>query len=471
MPRTRSIPIALVVVAGLGLAGCSSSGGSAATTGGATSSATSSASTPVAATSGAAVSSSAATSGAAVASSAATSGGATPNLQGVTLTLWENNNPQPGYEVLIKGFEAATGAKINEVKFPDPFESNLLTKWATGARPDLLIFQSTNTFFPQLNPTKNLTDLTNQPFTAKALFGMNKNANVADGKSYGLALEAPSVFGVWYNKKATAAAGITTVPTNFAAFKQDLVQIKTKTPAVSPLFDVGGDKWPLQVMPFMLWTDALKDGLLAKLNNNTAKFTDPGIVDGLTDYKEMQTQGLFNSNLLTATYAQQEAALLQGKAAYIAQGNWVVADLIKQSSLQNVNDNIGWFPLAVNDATSQWTTPQSLSLPVTGNKTREAAALAFFTYASGPAYQDFVNANDQVPALSGFQTPSDIPVPNVTAYASLDAGIPDQWAADYGDFPTFMSELITNQATPMQVGQDLENAWVKSATTLGVPGF
>ncbi len=157
-------------------------------------------------------------------------------------------------------FEKATGAKIDQVVFPDPFESNLLTKWATGARPDLMIFQSAVDYVQQLNPAKNLFDLTGQSYISKELFNQNKSATVDDGKAYGLSLETPSVFGLWFNKQILAADGLA-APTDFDQLVSTCQTIKKDNPGVSPLYDAGGDQWTTQVLPFMLWTDSMKAGL------------------------------------------------------------------------------------------------------------------------------------------------------------------------------------------------------------------
>ena len=302
--------------------------------------------------------------------------------------------------------------------FPDPFESNLMTKWATGTRPDLMIFQSAVDWIQQLNPAKNLFDLTGQPYVAKELFHQKQYASVLDGKDYGLSLETPSVFGLWYNKQILSKDGLS-APTTFAQLVSACQTIKKDNPGVSPLYDAGGDQWPTQVLPFMLWTDSMKAGLQAKLNANKAQWTNPAIVQSLDDYQTLIRDGCFNSNLKTGTYAQQESEFETGKTAMIPQGTWVSPDLVKALGVTKMNALMGWQALSTSTPTAAYSTTFSLQVPKTGDTANESAALSFLDFASGPAYQKFVNANDQAPALSGFHTPANLPSALLANYQAL----------------------------------------------------
>src|ERR1700754_5212756 len=129
-------------------------------------------------------------------------------LKGRHITVWHANTLPPAYKNLFRAFEEKTGATVEEVVFPDPYESNLMTKWSTGAHPDLMVFQSVTSAVKKLNPEKNLYDLTGQDFTSKARFGLDKYSAVVDGKNYGLPLEVPAVQGLWDNKELFAKWGL-----------------------------------------------------------------------------------------------------------------------------------------------------------------------------------------------------------------------------------------------------------------------
>ena len=44
------------------------------------------------------------------------------------------------------------GVKIQLQNIPLPFEQNVLAKWATGVRPDLLLWHGIGNWLVQLNP-------------------------------------------------------------------------------------------------------------------------------------------------------------------------------------------------------------------------------------------------------------------------------------------------------------------------------
>src|SRR4051812_42360977 len=76
-------------------------------------------------------------------SSAAPSGSvdATASLKGVHLTMWVAQNSVSEPKQAIDAFEKATGAVVSTEVIPDPYESNVPTKLASGVKPDLMFWQ------------------------------------------------------------------------------------------------------------------------------------------------------------------------------------------------------------------------------------------------------------------------------------------------------------------------------------------
>src|SRR4051794_20342976 len=78
-----------------------------------------------------------------------TSSGSTPaaavdplgRLDGVHLTLWVAQGSSGQAKPAIDAFAKATGATIEEVVIPDPYESNVPTQLASGQKPDLMFWQ------------------------------------------------------------------------------------------------------------------------------------------------------------------------------------------------------------------------------------------------------------------------------------------------------------------------------------------
>ena len=87
---------------------------------------------------------------------------------------------------------------------------------------------------------------------------------------------------------------------------------------------MGGDQWATQWWVQVQLADAAKDGLWDKVNANKEKFTDPTIQGAIDNYKELIDEGLFNSDIKTATFDDQGNALLDGKAAMVDAGELVL---------------------------------------------------------------------------------------------------------------------------------------------------
>src|SRR5262245_32538044 len=87
-----------------------------------------------------------------------------------TLTVWVPSLIQGAAKEFPNRFaQADSSVAVNVVVIPDPFENNVLTKWSAGERPDILYFHGIGNFLAQLNPAKNLVDLSDRPFVGATL--------------------------------------------------------------------------------------------------------------------------------------------------------------------------------------------------------------------------------------------------------------------------------------------------------------
>jgi raffinose/stachyose/melibiose transport system substrate-binding protein len=395
----------------------------------------------------------------------------------VTLTMWIPTVFTDAQRHQLADFTAATGIKIETEVFPDPFEQNLLTKWAAGDRPDLLSFHAIGNWIVQLNPPENLQDLSNEPFVGRTIPGILEKSSTYQGKTYAAILNYPFLDGVFYNKTIFAANGLT-IPHSYQELLALCDTIKQKAPNVAPIYSGGGAKWPLQVLAFTLWNDDVVAGdLIAKVNRNEAKFTDPAFVDGIAKEKEVLDRGCYNKDILTATYEGEQKALMEDRAAMLFQGTWIVGSLLDAYGSQMLNEKVGFFGLSENSNVVSWQTvgTGAFYAPKTGNSEKETAARTFIDWATGPGYQKFLTESKQFPIIQGYQAPSDVPTVLKEANAAfLKAGVPQfqqTLSAQYGAFEQFLSEMIAGDKTPQQVGEALNAEFQRSAKELGLPGF
>src|SRR3954464_14492702 len=75
----------------------------------------------------------------------------TAKLDGVKLTIWAAQNSNTVPQKVIDGFRKTTGATVQVVTVPDPYEQGVQTKVATGDKPDLAFWQPTASMLTAIN--------------------------------------------------------------------------------------------------------------------------------------------------------------------------------------------------------------------------------------------------------------------------------------------------------------------------------
>jgi raffinose/stachyose/melibiose transport system substrate-binding protein len=399
----------------------------------------------------------------------------TTSLTGKTLTIWAAQNSTDIPKPVIAGFEKATGATIKLVTIPDPYEQNVQTKVATGDKPDLAFWQPTASQLSVLQAKTNLQALDGAPWLNSLDPAVRDITGTLDKTRYAALISSPSVEGVFYNRELFAKAGITAPPKDFAAMVADARVIKSKTGA-APFFEAGGDKWPTQWWVQVQLADAAKAGFWEKVNANQAKFTDPVVVNAISEYKKLVDDGLFNKNIKTATFEDQGAALLDNKAAMVIQVDTYRLQMqTREADPAALDKKIGFFPISPtgNIATSIPDQSNALVAFKTGDAARTAASRQFLSYWMGPGYSDFVNQAKTVSLEPAVPTPAGVSdlakdqnkalTNSVGSFQSLAVANPDLYLN--------LADMLYGKKTPQQVAAATQSQFAQLAKAQGVPGF
>jgi raffinose/stachyose/melibiose transport system substrate-binding protein len=390
------------------------------------------------------------------------------------LTVWASSTIQPSEKQLLKDFEAATGIPVELEIFPDPFEENVFTRWATGERPDILFFHLMGNWLVQLRPHETLIEQSDRPWVKNMLEGLSPF--VFDGKIYGAMINYPFVDGVYYSKDLFTELGLP-FPKTYNDLFALCKTIKEKKPGVTPLYTAGGTQWPVQVPVFIQWADAFADGKLwDELNTNKARWTDPRLVKAIENFKKLQDAGCLNENVLTATFEEEQKVLVEGKAAMVSQGTWMVGPMLEQFGKETLDKKVGFFTLAENSNRAVWQSGSSgIYAPKTGKADREATALRFVDWATGEGYGKFLADSKQFPVFKGHAAPTDAPQIYVEATKAMEAGAVPVFSmplkAAYGAFQVFLAEMLAGDKTPLQVAEALDEEFQRSAQQIGLPEF
>lgn len=398
----------------------------------------------------------------------------TAKLDGTTLTIWaaQNSNTIPAQ--VAKDFEAATGAKIDIVTVPDPYEQGVQTKVASGDKPDLAFWQPTGSQLTALNAKQNLQPLDGAPFVDSYKPALKDVTGVLDGTRYAALVTTPAVEGVWYNKEVFAKYGITDTPKSFDEMVADAEKIKAGGGV--PFYEMGGDKWATQWWVQVQLADAAKAGLWQKVNKGEEEFTDPTILGAITKYDDLVKQGLFNSNITSATFEDQGQAVLSGEAAMAVQVNTFFNQLQAKASTDELNQKIGFFPISPSGNVGTFIPDQSNALVAfkTGDSAREAAARQFLSFwLSETEYTKFVEAQNTVSILQGVDTPATVPTALTANADSIgnSVGSMQVEAIVNPDLYLNLANMLAGQATPEQVAQTTQDQFAQLAQAIGAQGF
>lgn len=419
-------------------------------------------------------------------STASTGGGAaaetTAVKPGTKITIWHNSADPPALRQLYRDFAAATGVKVETVAQPSAgFEDTTLTRWASGARPDVLEYHPTVTNLLALNPAANLRDLSGEAFVSKS-GDLYRSAATVDGKTYGAVIGFPQVFGVFYNKDVFARAGIDTPPGTAAELAQACRAILARASGVTPIAESGGSQWPVQVLPTLLMGDANPDNTWGQeLRTNRAHLDDDGspFVRAMEAYRGLKDDGCFNRDAASATVEDSVRGLVEGKVGMVALHSDMIPAMVAAAGgdAAAVDRSIGFFAVG-GEAPAATYIPGPIGsyyLPRTGDADREAAALEFIRYATGRGYARYIEAARAFPVIEGTPEPSGISALAREVKAAYDRGPANiAYAADVpgvGGVMVLINKLLIGQTNPQEMAKQTQKAIAQAAKAAKIEGW
>jgi raffinose/stachyose/melibiose transport system substrate-binding protein len=150
------------------------------------------------------------------------------------------------------------------------------------------------------------------------------------------------MIGFWYNKDLFAQAGITTPPTTWTEFLDDVKALKAA--GITPIALGEGDKWPGMHMWAYLVTrlggKANFEGALLR----TGSFTDTPFVEAGKKLQELIALEPFQDGFLGATYGDEATAMGNGKAAMELMGQWAPSvEAANSADKKGLGDKLGFF--------------------------------------------------------------------------------------------------------------------------------
>jgi raffinose/stachyose/melibiose transport system substrate-binding protein len=197
---------------------------------------------------------------------------------------------------------------------------------ATGTLPDLFAEQATivrdaarSGKLMDFAPTLDKDRAWKSSFASDAFLSLTD----AGGHVWGVP-EGRDAVGIYYNKALFEKAGIAAFPATWDEMLQACAKLKT---AGAIPFAMDGD-WVTQLM----WSNLIgtKPGGVAFLRSGIGKgdfASNPSVVQATEFLKGMHTSGCVNKDAFSGDYEHAAAPFLDGQAAMIANGPWMVPDI------------------------------------------------------------------------------------------------------------------------------------------------
>lgn len=261
----------------------------------------------------------------------------------ITALVQQSRNYE-GLQRMIAKLKEEENITVDVQVVPDGESLNMIKmKLNSGEAPDLIDY-NVPAIYSIIDPQQNFADLSDCTFVDRMT--IPENTMYSDGNVYGFRfLSVNSTHGFIYNKDVFDQCGVTEVPESW----DDLLAAceKIKAAGITPLF-MPKDTWVPQIFMTDNFVKALgqkgSEDFAEKVMKNEVKWTDvPEFAEVIDQYLNLYKQGYVNRDFASAVYDDSLAAIADGTAAMIFNGNKSANAIVKA----NPDVKIGFFPLSM----------------------------------------------------------------------------------------------------------------------------
>jgi raffinose/stachyose/melibiose transport system substrate-binding protein len=358
---------------------------------------------------------------------------AAPSQAAETEITWLVDNGQANQDA-AKALAAAymkanPSDKVTVVARPGGTDGDNLvkTKLATGSMEDVFTYNS-GSLFQALAPSKNLLEMTNEPFMKNVLSGFYPVVSVGK-KVYGVPFGTANVGGILYNKKIYAKLKLK-IPTTWAEFMENNKKIKAA--GIDPVIQSYKETWTSQlfVLADYFNVQAAHPNFARDYTANKEKYAkNKTALRGFEYIEEIKKLNYFNRDYASTTYAQALDKLALGQGAHYPMATWAIPQIAAQQPA-NLED-VGFFaqpgPKASVNGVTVWV-PSGTYIPA--NTKNAAAAKKFVGWMTSAKSVDVMNGVEGFAGgpyyIKGANIPNALPgaVQDVMKYFAKNATAP-----------------------------------------------
>ncbi|MDP1719870.1 MAG: ABC transporter substrate-binding protein [Candidatus Nanopelagicaceae bacterium] len=262
------------------------------------------------------------------------------------------------------------------------------SRLAAGTMDDVFLSQS-GSLFQALDPTINLTELTNETWRSSVLSSYFPTVSIGD-KLYGAPFGSAMGGGILYNKAVYKKLGLK-IPLTWAQFMRNNAIIKKA--GLIPVIQTYKDSWTSQLFVLADYFNVQKvfPGFADLYTSHRAKIADtPVALVGFQHLEEIYKAKYLNKDFATATLARGLKYLATGAGAHYPMLTFVASTLVKDYPKQA--ENIGFFAQpgasAQENGLTVWM-PNGLFIPKSTKHL--SAAKKFVAYSVSPAALAIMN--------------------------------------------------------------------------------
>lgn len=286
---------------------------------------------------------------------------------------------------IIADFNAQNPGIVVEQEYQNDASNIIKVKFASNEVPDVMTTYEQE--FVDQGKYMDISDM--NEWWDRLIPSMRESCtDLKTGKQYRVCTNM-TMAGFFYNKEIFTELGLTPA-TTWDEFVSNLEAIKEKKPDVVPWFIFGKEAWHLGHLIEFIPHGYLKQSLgaleckTAMLNNESDKL-NLGAADGCMaefarNMLELQTKGLINEDVLTATGDNCTEAFVTGKAAMFSNGMWALSGILEANP--GMAEKIGFapYPAYMPDSKPVVLCAEDSGYSISATTENSDAAKAFLTF-------------------------------------------------------------------------------------------
>jgi len=345
-------------------------------------------------------------------------------------------------------------------------------KFAADDAPDIM-----TTYEQEYVDAGKYMDLSDDTALWERLYPSMKESctDITSGKQYRICTNMTTA-GFFYNKEMFTELGIEQFPDNWTDFVSMLELIKTEKPEVTPWFIFGSEAWHLghliEFIPhgYLKSTLGTVEAKKAMLENNK-ELLGFGKEDGAmsvfaANLLELQSKNLINEDVLTATSDNCIQDFVNGKAAMLSNGMWVISSILEANP--DMQDKIGFaaYPSYMPDSSPVVLSAEDSGYSISATTSHKEECIEFlqflFNAENQKKYSDVAGAPSAFMDVTADWAPEAIVTEvNVALSSAANIGFTNEKPAGFSgdDAGRLVQELLAGQYSATEFAAEYEALW------------